>query len=273
MTLEEARNAWRTSGFFVFRQLLESTLVERIESEVVQALRNDPPERHPGEIAYLSGSDLYVYPETGASSRAQHAEDRISKVFNCHVCGAAREAAEDRKVTDVVSALLEQPNIDCFQSQFIFKNPGVIGQPWHQDSYYFRFDRQPQVGVWLALSAATIENGCLWVIPGSHREGRIFEHIPDRRPAANRGYMEIVNQDTSAQIPVLMDPGDVLFFHSYLMHRSSDNVASARRTAMVYHYGIAGTRPLSADVANQLSNVNRWRPARRSATQCVEGVA
>ena len=273
MTAEEARDAWRTSGFFVLRRHIELPVVERIESEVVQALRDDPPERHPGEIAYLSGSELYVYPETGLSTVVKHAEDRISKVFNCHVSGAARDVAEDRNITDVVSVLLKQPNIDCFQSQFIFKNPGVIGQPWHQDSYYFRFDRQPQVGVWLALSAATIENGCLWVIPGSHRECRIFDHVPDQRPAANRGYMEIASQDTSAQIPVLMDPGDVLFFHSYLMHRSTDNVASVRRTAMVYHYAIAGTRPLSADVATHLSKVNRWRPVRRSSTQSATSAA
>ena len=115
-------------------------------------------------------------------------------------------------------AAARQPDIDCFQSQFIFKNPGVIGQPWHQDSYYFRFDRQPQVGVWLALSEATLENGCLWVVPGSHAKREIFEHIPDRRPAANRGYQEIVNQDVARQVPALMQPGDVLFFDSYLMH-------------------------------------------------------
>ncbi len=161
----------------------------------------------------------------------------------------------------VVAGLLG-PDIDCFQSQFIFKNPGVIGQPWHQDSYYFRFDRQQQVGGWVALSRATLENGCLWVLPGSHK-GPIHEHVPDRRPAANRAYTEIVSEDDSARVPALMEPGDVLFFHSYLMHMSTDNVADERRAAMVYHYARTGTQPISAEVAEQLAPVNRWIPVRR----------
>ncbi len=113
------------------------------------------------------------------------------------------------------------------------------------------------------LSVATPENGCLWVVPGSHRSGQIFEHVPDRRRLSNRNYLEIVGQDVSAQQPCLMQPGDVLFFHSYLMHRSSDNVASCRRSAVVYHYGRPGTRVISPEHAEALARVNRWIPARR----------
>jgi ectoine hydroxylase-related dioxygenase (phytanoyl-CoA dioxygenase family) len=166
-------------------------------------------------------------------------------------------------ITELVADLIG-PDLDCFQSQFILKNPGVIGQPWHQDSYYFEFDRQPQVGVWVALSRATLENGCLWVLPGSHASGRIFKHVPDRRPAANRGYLEIVDQDESARVPALMSPGDVLFFHSYLMHMSTDNVANERRSAMVYHYGRAGTKALTPEAEQALARVQRWMPVRRS---------
>lgn len=263
---DELRTAWNNDGYFILRQRVGLDDVLAIEAEVVAAIRADPPERHPGEVAYLSGADYYIYPETRPSPSAKNAEDRISKVFNCHVSGATRAVAERRDIVDIAASLLGAADLDCFQSQFIFKNPGVIGQPWHQDSYYFRFDRQPQIGVWLALSEATLENGCLWVVPGSQRRRQIFQHVPDRRPAANRGYQEIVDQDVSAQIPVLMQPGDVLFFDSYLMHQSTDNVASVRRAAMVYHFGAAGTRGISPEVDVTLRNVNRWVPVRRAAS-------
>lgn len=265
MTPEAMQSAWRNDGFFYLRGLVAPELVRRIEAEVIAAIRADPPEKHPNEIAYLSGSDYYIYPEKRPSATAVNAEDRIAKVFNCHVFGATREVAQRRDIANIAAQLLGAPDIDCFQSQFIFKNPGVIGQPWHQDSYYFRFDRQPQIGVWLALSEATLENGCLWVVPGSHAKREIFEHIPDQRPAANRGYQEIVSQDVSRQVPALMQPGDVLFFDSYLMHQSTDNVAKVRRAAMVYHYGVAGTKGVTPDVEVTLRNVNRWLPARRTA--------
>ena len=119
------------------------------------------------------------------------------------------------------------PHLDCFLSQFIFKNPGAWGQPWHQDSFYFApFEpARPIVGAWLAVTEATLENGCLHVLPGSHREP-VHEHVPDRRPNANLGYVEIVDHDMAAAEPVLMDPGDLLLFDSHLMHRSTDNESS-----------------------------------------------
>lgn len=256
--------AWREQGFFFERGLIPRTRVEEIEREAIAAIAADPPAAHEGERIYVTHDGLLIYPETAPSPVARNPEDYIAKVFNCHAVGAARALALDPLITDRVAALLGE-DIDCFQSQFIFKNPGVIGQPWHQDGFYFRFDRQPQVGVWVALSRATVENGCLWVLPGSHRAGAIFEHVPDRRPETLQGYLEIVSEDTSAEQCALMEPGDVLFFHSFLMHRSTDNVADYRRSAMVYHYAEAGTRPVNAEAEARLAPVNRWVPARRSA--------
>lgn len=265
MTTQEMRQAWNEQGFFFLRGLVDPERARAVEQEVIDTIRADPPKRHRGEIVYMSGPNYLIYPETQPSPGAINPEDRISKVFNCHAQGETRAIAESAPIVDVCAQLLG-PDLDCFQSQFIFKNPGVIGQPWHQDSYYFRFNRQPQIGVWLALSEATLENGCLWVVPGSHKRGVIFEHVPDRRPAANRGYLEIVDQDVSTQMPALMQPGDVLFFHSYLMHQSTDNVAKVRRAAMVYHYASAGTHAESAEAEERLSRVNRWVPVRRAAT-------
>jgi len=261
MDVSARRNAWNDKGFFVLRGLVGAAQVKAIEAEVIARIRADPPEDHPGETLYAAGPNYAIFPEKAPSPTAVNPEDRIAKVFNCHAEGQTRAVAESGTIIDVVADILG-PDLDCFQSQFIFKNPGVIGQPWHQDSYYFRFDRQPQVGVWLALSRATLENGCLWVLPGSH-QGSIRTHVADRRPAANRAYMEIVDEDDSARTPALMAPGDVLFFHSYLMHMSTDNIADERRAAMVYHYARAGTRALTPEIDATLAPVNRWIPVRR----------
>lgn len=261
MNVESRRQAWNDQGFFILRGLVSKADAAAMEDEVIGRIRSAPPEDHPGEALYQAGLNYAIFPEKEPSPTAVNPEDRVAKVFNCHAEGLARKVAESDAIVDPVADILG-PDLDCFQSQFIFKNPGVIGQPWHQDSYYFKFDRQPQVGVWVALSRATLENGCLWVLPGSHK-GPIHEHVPDRRPAANRAYTEIVSEDDSARIPALMEPGDVLFFHSYLMHMSTDNVADERRSAMVYHYARTGTQPISDEVAEQLAFVNRWIPVRR----------
>jgi ectoine hydroxylase-related dioxygenase (phytanoyl-CoA dioxygenase family) len=147
---------------------------------------------------------------------------------------------------------LLSPHLDCFLSQFIFKNPGAWGQPWHQDEWYFPFDRHPQVGLWLAVTEATLDNGCLWVLPGSHAEP-VHDHIADRRPGANYGYVEIVDHDMAGATPVTMQPGDLLVFHSRLMHRSTDNRSDRIRAAMVFHLAEHGTIDRS-----ERSPVNDW---------------
>jgi ectoine hydroxylase-related dioxygenase (phytanoyl-CoA dioxygenase family) len=99
------------------------------------------------------------------------------------------------------------------------------------------------------------------VLPGSHAEP-IHEHIPDRRPNANYGYVEIVDHDMAASEPVLMQPGDLLVFDSHLMHRSTDNTSNGIRGAMVYHYAAAGTVDHTMDMKGY--TVNDWLEARRA---------
>lgn len=226
-------DGWRDDGFVVVRGLLPPVVVGAMLDRAVELARHhDATGRLPG--------DGFLAPEVNSWPGAEHPEDRVSKIFLLHpwdpVFGpVARRPA----IADIVVQLLG-PDIDCFLSQFIFKSPGAIGQPWHQDSFYFPFEPDHQVGVWIAVTEATMHNGPLWVLPGSHREP-VHEHVADSRPDANVGYTEIVDHDTSGEVPLMMRPGDVLFFDSHLMHRSTDNTSDHLRAAMVYHYALEGT--------------------------------
>jgi ectoine hydroxylase-related dioxygenase (phytanoyl-CoA dioxygenase family) len=193
-----------------------------------------------------------------AATRA--VEDRVSKVFRLHREPVFHRFATRADVLALVRSVLGVREVDCFLSQFIFKNPGAWGQPWHQDSLYFPFDRKPQIGLWLAITEATLENGVLHVLPGSHREP-VHPHVRDARPGAIQGYMEIVDHDMSGSVPVLMAPGDLLIFHGHLMHRSTDNVSRGRRAAMVFHFSEHGTRDLNPNP----TPVQDWMPLREPA--------
>jgi ectoine hydroxylase-related dioxygenase (phytanoyl-CoA dioxygenase family) len=198
--------------------------------------------------------DALVLPEANLAGTIGLPEALVSKIFKLHRDTVFAEFARSPEVVELVSTLLG-PRLDCFLSQFIFKNAGAWGQPWHQDSYYFPFEpARPIAGVWLAVTEATLENGCLHVLPGSHVEP-VHEHIPDRRPDANYGYVEIVDHDMSGAEPVLMDPGDLLVFDSHLMHRSTDNVSHGIRAAMVFHYAPTGTRQLEDSLVTDFVTV------------------
>jgi phytanoyl-CoA hydroxylase len=248
---EGQRSAYATDGFIKIEQFAPRSVCDAMLESVVAIAETKAAD------GWDAGAGLLL-PEANLRGNDGKPADLVSKIFKLHREPVFCEFALDTKVTDVVAELIGTDDLDCFLSQFIFKNPGAWGQPWHQDSFYFPFDPHgPVVGIWLAVTEATLENGCLHVLPGSNAEP-IHEHIPDRRPNANLGYVEIVDHDMRAATPVLMQPGDLLVFDSHLMHRSTDNESEALRAAMVYHYARAGTTDYSDNL------VNDWMPARRA---------
>lgn len=263
MLSEDQRSSWDHDGFFIIRNFVPQSVGDAMAAHTIAAIRNDPPSAHAGETAYATPNGLLVQPEAKPVDGAIKPEDHVAKVFNTHFAGPAHDFAVDARCGDIVADLLGS-DVDVFQSMFILKNSGAWGQPWHQDSYYFNFDQQPQVGLWLAISEATLQNGCLSVLPGSHRLP-VQTHLPDRRPGANHGYMEIEGIDESKAIPVEMQPGDLLVFHSYLLHKSVDNHSTDRRAAMVYHYGRHGTKNLADPAMAAIqARILHWIPAARS---------
>lgn len=247
----EQMESWTTNGFFRIEGFAPQMTCDAMLERVIELARDR-------DLALSIGAK--VTPENNkADQKVERPEDSVSKIFGLHREHPFHEFAVSKRVTDIVAALIA-PDVDVFLSQFIFKSPGAWGQPWHQDSFYFPFEpARPVVGIWLAVTEATLANGCLHVLPGSQTEP-VHKHVPDRRPNANHGYFEIIDHDMSASEPVLMAPGDLLVFDSHLMHRSTDNESSGIRAAMVYHYATAGSIDHSAEY---WPSSNAWVPVRR----------
>jgi phytanoyl-CoA hydroxylase len=238
LTPEQALS-WTEKGYFILRGVVDPQTCADMTDEAIAAFTR-AEEGRSGMGGHHLGADGSIAVEEAARVNSGEAPDmRMSKLFNIHRKPIFHDFATHPAIRTVMHAILG-PEVACFNSQYIFKNPGVWGQPWHQDSLYYSFDRMPQVGVWLATSQATIENGCLFVAPGSHKEP-IHAVVPDARPGSNYGYLEVIDYDFSAAEPVLMETGDVLIFHSFLMHMSNDNKSEERRSALVYHYANANT--------------------------------
>ena len=109
--------------------------------------------------------------------------------------------------------------------------------------------------MWLAVTEATLENGCLHVLPGSHREP-VHEHVPDRRPGANYGYVEIVDHDMAgvgAGADGARRPAAVRQPPHAPLDRQRRRPASA--AAMVFHYAATGTTEAVPNPVNEFVTV------------------
>ncbi len=88
----------------------------------------------------------------------------------------------------------------------------------------------------MALDDATVENGCLWVLPGSHRTGYLYPQRTHSQPEEFDFGEESYGFDDAAEVPVELPAGGVVFFNGYLLHRSKRNRSARFRRALVNHY-------------------------------------
>jgi phytanoyl-CoA hydroxylase len=131
-------------------------------------------------------------------------------------------------------------------SMVITKPPGVDGRhPLHQDLLYFGFrPGDAVVGTWTALEPVTRDNGCLAVLPGSHRGALLDHDVPDWE-YVNFGFLGVKGVGAAPErLHVEMQPGDTLLFHSLLLHGSGQNRTDGFRRAISAHYARRGCEDL-----------------------------
>ena len=121
------------------------------------------------------------------------------------------------------------------QTMIYFKPPKARGQALHQDNYYLRVQPGTCVAAWMALDRCDESNGCLQVVPGSHAWPILCTTQADTTQSFTNVTVPIP-EGTPAE-PVIMDPGDVLFFNGQIVHGSLANTTEDRfRRALIAHY-------------------------------------
>jgi hypothetical protein len=133
-----------------------------------------------------------------------------------------------------------------YHSKMIMKDPRVGGAwTWHQDYGYWYQNGvlQPLLtSVSIAVDRATKENGCLQIIEGSHHCGRVDHVLTGDQAGADRERVEEILKRMPL-VYVEMEPGDALFFHSNLLHRSDQNKSEHPRWSMICCYNAARNDP------------------------------
>ena len=108
---------------------------------------------------------------------------------------------------------------------------------WHQDLNYWGLDGEDEVTAWVALTPATVENGCMRFLPGSHRT-KAVPHVDTfaRDNLLSRGQEITVKVDEAQAVDVVLRAGQASFHHGHLIHASGPNRTPARRVGVAIRY-------------------------------------
>ncbi|MFN2458966.1 MAG: phytanoyl-CoA dioxygenase family protein [Chitinophagaceae bacterium] len=153
-----------------------------------------------------------------------------------------------RRIIDSVSQLLEGDAPIChFHSKLMQKEPRVGGAwEWHQDYGYwykneFLFPEQ-MMSLMIAITEANKENGCLQVIKGSHKMGRIEHGFSGEQVGASQHYVDLALKTMELKY-VELKAGNALFFHSNILHRSEANLSDNSRWSLICVYNRSSNVP------------------------------
>jgi phytanoyl-CoA hydroxylase len=239
---------FESEGYLIARTLAPAMAVQRMLSLAREQLHAETP-----PLEYEA--DLH-YPGAPASRDAPGGRT-VRRLLQAYARDAVfREWATSDALRQRL-ALLLGPSIELSQAHhncIMTKSPRYSSLTgWHQDIRYWAFERPELVSVWLALGVEHCDNGCLLLLPGTHR----MDFAAGRVDAEKFLRPDLPENQAllATAVSAELEPGDVLFFHCRLFHAASNNRTASTKYSLVYTYHAAGNRPLPGTRSAALADI------------------
>ncbi|ESO98762.1 hypothetical protein LOTGIDRAFT_186972 [Lottia gigantea] len=248
-------------GYAIIPDFLTEEEIQSLRSEcwdIVEDMKPDEhcpsvftttdPDKHISNDYFISSGDKirFFFEEGAIDEKGKLLVDKqksLNKIGHAlHTLSPPfRKVTFSEKVKNVVRHLELEDPVVC-QSMYIFKQPGIGGEVSpHQDSTFLKTDPMKLYGLWIALEDATLENGCLWFIPGSHKNGLYGERRMIRNADAGPGKPHTIftGKNTSYNeddfIPGQVKKGTCVIIHGEVVHKSNNNKSDKSRHIYTFH--------------------------------------
>ncbi|MCP5149820.1 MAG: phytanoyl-CoA dioxygenase family protein [Ectothiorhodospiraceae bacterium] len=147
----------------------------------------------------------------------------------------------------------------------LFAKPAGVGRrvPFHRDGRYWPIEPLASVTVWIAVERCDAENGCLRVVPGSHRARAVGTHYTSQRPEdLIPETLDPREYDAGSAVDVVLEAGEMVLFDVYTIHGSNPNTSDRRRIGYAMRYMPSTSRFVhdAAERRDQPSSAHHTRP-------------
>ncbi len=225
LTIEQVE-FFLTNGYLIVRQLIDSKTVELLQGALRHIVEgHDEGIRRKLPVKFPNGTKVTEFQGLW----------KTNPVF--------ADFLKTSKLGEVASQLMSTSEVRLLYDQIFYKDAKVGGAvPCHQDYDYWQHISTPNmVTAWMAISSVTRESGCMYVIPGSHQWGLIDRFgsniMKDSDPELflKQGLNE-AQTNKLVREPITLEPGDVSFHHSLVIHCSYPNTSNTSRLGYIHRY-------------------------------------
>ncbi len=207
MTLTTAQlKRYRADGYAVGGRILDDNALVRLRAELDSIIGNLASDRRPENMPSLHYDNRYL-----------------------------RDLFLSDSLIDVAAQIVG-PDVALFTSYVISKRPDDgLAVDWHQDAVFFPIEPMDTFTLWLAVDDSDVENGCMRVIPGSHREEAVLLHKVDLNSGTTLP-MSLDNLDLTDAKDVQLRAGEYSVHDPWILHGSNPNRSSRRRCGITLKY-------------------------------------
>jgi ectoine hydroxylase-related dioxygenase (phytanoyl-CoA dioxygenase family) len=225
--IDEQVAAFDALGYVVLPDLVAADVLGAARDEI------DGFEAEVDRFLRTTADGRLAIAETGAITFSPHLVARSERL---------RALSRDAAILGICRDLVG-PDVNLYWDQAVYKKPEKPRRfPWHQDNGYTFIEPQQYLTVWLALTDATVDNGCPWVVPGLHRRGTLAHTYVEPL-----GYECL--EDPPGAVPAEVAAGGAVVFSSLTPHLTGPNSTDAVRKSYILQYAPAGAQVLRGDPA------------------------
>ncbi len=215
---------YQKNGFIIIHDFLTPTELGIMKSAVDNAVQN----RHGRKFPH---SEIITGQDDGINAQADYFGKVFDQIINLwQTDEKVKELILDERIGKMATMLSESEGIRVWHDQSLVKQPWANATAWHVDTPFWSFTHREALSIWIALEDVTIENGCLWFMPGSHRDtefgepgiavnmGDVFEKYPKYRSVE--------------PVPAVIKAGSCTFHNGMCLHAAGGNMTPGTRKAM-----------------------------------------
>ncbi|TCD03155.1 phytanoyl-CoA dioxygenase family protein [Pedobacter psychroterrae] len=219
---------YQENGYIVIEDFLNASELEVWRSAVTEAIAERKGQKIPGREGKIGEDD-------GINKDTEYQSKVFDQMINLwQTSDKIRQLMFDPKIGEMAAKLAQVDGIRIWHDQALFKKPWANPTSWHLDTPFWSFSDRRALSIWIALDDATLENGCLFFIPGSHK-GTAFEN-----PGIGRNMDSIFEFypqfKSSATVAAPMKAGSCSFHNGLAIHGAHANMTPGSRRAMTCAY-------------------------------------